>query len=296
MVKYSTTMAEQRSYDAIVVGTGQAAKPLAKSLAESGMRTAIVERDDKVGGSCIVYGCTPTKTMVASARVAHLVNRAGNYGVRTGAVSVDLAKVRERKRAIVDLFSGGSQKGLERQKNVDLIFGEASFVGPHTMRVGDDLELEASKIFLNTGTRPTIPQVQGLSDIPFLTSGSLMELADVPEHLLILGGGYIGVEFSQMFRRFGARVTIIQRGERLLPREDVDVSAAILDILREDGVEVLLSSTLKRVARDGEGATSATITSPADEHELEVSELLIAAGRTPNGGPFEPVGRWRRCR
>ena len=282
MVKYSTTMAEQRSYDAIVVGTGQAAKPLAKSLAKSGMRTAIVERDDKVGGSCIVYGCTPTKTMVASARVAHLVNRAGDYGVRTGAVSVDLAKVRERKRAIVDLFSGGSQKGLERQKNVDLIFGEASFVGPHTMRVGDDLELEASKIFLNTGTRPAIPQVQGLSDIPFLTSGSLMELADVPEHLLILGGGYIGVEFSQMFRRFGARVTIIQRGERLLPREDVDVSAAILEILRADGVEVLLSSTLKRVARDGEGATSATITNPADEQELEVSELLIAAGRTPN--------------
>ena len=275
-------MTEQRSYDAIVVGTGKAGKPLAKSLAKSGMRTAIVERDDKIGGSCIVYGCTPTKTMVASARVAHLVSRADDYGVRTGAVSVDLAKVRERKRAIVDLFSGGSKKGLERQENVDLIFGEASFIGPHTMRVGDDLELEAAKIFVNTGTRSAVPPVQGLSDIPFLTSGSLMELADVPEHLLILGGGYIGVEFSQMFRRFGARVTIIQRAERLLPREDFDVSDAILEILREDGVEVLLSSTLSSVARDGEGATSATIATAAGERELEVSELLIAAGRTPN--------------
>jgi len=265
-----------------VVGTGQAGKPLAKSLANSGRRTAIVERDDMVGGSCVVVGCTPTKTMVASARVAHLVNRAGDYGVRTGAVSVDLAKVRERKRAIVDLFSGGSKKGLERQKNVDLIFGEASFIGPHAMRVGDDLELEAAKIFLNTGTRPAVPPVQGLSDVPFLTSGSLMELADVPEHLLILGGGYIGVELGQMFRRFGARVTIVQRRERLLPREDLDVSDAILEILREDGVEVLFSSTLKRVARDGEGATTATIATAEGEKELEVSELLIAAGRTPN--------------
>lgn len=276
-------MTEKRSYDAIVVGTGQAGKPLAKSLAKSGMRTAIVERDDKVGGSCIVVGCTPTKTMVASARVAHLVHRAGDYGVRTGAVSVDLVKVRERKRAIVDLFSGGSRKGLERQENVDLIFGEASFIGPRTMRVGDEIELGAAKIFLNTGTRSAVPPVQGLSDIPFLTSGSLMELADVPEHLLILGGGYIGVEFSQMFRRFGARVTIVQRRDRLLPREDLDVSDAILEILREDGVEVLLSSTLKRVARDGEGATTATIaTAAGGEKELQVSELLIAAGRTPN--------------
>ena len=285
VVKYFTAMTEKRSYDAIVVGTGQAGKPLAKSLAQSGMRTAIVERDDKVGGSCIVYGCTPTKTMVASARVAHLVNRAGDYGVRTGAVSVDLAKVRERKRAIVDLFSDGGRKRLERQENIDLIFGEASFIGPHAMRVGpigDDLELEAAKIFLNTGTRSAVPPVQGLSDVRFLTSGSLMELADVPEHLLILGGGYIGVEFSQMFRRFGARVTIVQRAERLLPREDFDVSDAILEILREDGVEVLLSSTLSSVARDGEGATSATIATSAGEQQLEVSELLIAAGRTPN--------------
>lgn len=275
-------MTQRRSYDAIVVGTGQAGKPLAKSLAESGMRTAIVESNEKVGGSCVVDGCTPTKTMVASARVAHLVGRAGDYGVRTGTTSVDLAKVRERKRAIVELFSGGSRKGLERQDNLDLIFGEASFSGPRTMRVGDELELEASKIFLNPGTRAAVPPVEGLTDIRFLTSGSLMELDEVPEHLLILGGGYIGVEFGQMFRRFGARVTIVQRAARLLPREDEDVSATVLEILREDGVEVSLSSTLARVARDGEGATTVTIDSEEGTSTLEVSDVLIAAGRTSN--------------
>ncbi len=275
-------MNEQRTYDAIVVGTGQAGKPLAKSLAKSGLRTAIVERDDKVGGSCIVYGCTPTKTLVASARVAHLARRGADYGVVTGPISIDLTRVRERKRAIVDMFSGGSQKGLERQENVELIFGEASFTGAHAMRVGDDLELSADKIFLNTGTRPAVPPIPGLPDVPFLTSGSLMELADVPEHLLIVGGGYIGVEFGQMFRRFGARVTIVQRANRLLPREDDDVTAAILEIFQEDGIEVCLSSTLKRVSRNGEGRTSATIETPDGERQLEVSEILLAAGRAPN--------------
>lgn len=273
---------EKRSYDAIVVGTGQAGKPLAKSLAQKGLRTAIVERDEKVGGSCVVFGCTPTKTMVASARVAHLVARASDYGVDTGSVSVDLSRVRERKRAIVDLFSSGGRKGLERQENVDLIFGEARFSGPRTMLVGEELELTADKIFLNTGTRPAVPSVPGLSDVPFLTSRSIMELADVPEHLLVVGGGYIGVEFGQMFRRFGARVTIVQRADQLLPREDDDVAAAVLEIFREDGIDVRLSSTLKRLARDGEGRTTATIATPDGEQPLEVSEILIAAGRSPN--------------
>jgi pyruvate/2-oxoglutarate dehydrogenase complex dihydrolipoamide dehydrogenase (E3) component len=275
-------MTEPRTYDAIVVGTGQAGKPLAKSLGESGLRTAIVERDDKVGGSCVVYGCTPTKTLVASARVAHLARRAPDYGVMTGPVSVDMTRVRERKRSIVETFSGGSRKGLERQENVELIFGEASFTGPRTMRVDDGLEITADKIFLNTGTRPAIPSVPGLSDVPFLTSGSLMELADVPEHLLIVGGGYIGVEFGQMFRRFGARVTIVQRAAHLLAREDDDISAAVLEIFQEDGIEVCLSSTLKRVSRDGEGRTSATVDTPDGERQLDVSEILLAAGRAPN--------------
>lgn len=275
-------MMEARTYDAIVVGTGQAGKPLAKSLAQDGLRTAIIERDELVGGSCVVFGCTPTKTMVASARVAHLVNRASDYGIDTGTVSVDLSRVRERKRAIVAKFSSGGRKGLERQDNVDLIFGEASFTSPRTMRIGDELELTADKIFLNTGTRPAVPRVPGLSDVPFLTSRSIMELADVPEHLLIVGGGYIGVEFGQMFRRFGSRVTIVQRANQLLPQEDDDVAEAVLEIFQEDGIDACLSSTLKHVARNGEGRTTATVATPDGERKIEVSEILVAAGRSPN--------------
>jgi len=281
-------MPDVSSYDAIVIGTGQAGKPLARSLAQSGQRTAIIERDDKIGGSCIVYGCTPTKTMVASARVAHLAGRAADYGVRVGEVSLDLARVRERKRAIVDMFSGSSRKAIEREDNLELIQGEARFVAPGRIAVGDELELRSEQIFINTGTRPTVPDVPGLADIPFLTSGSVMELDAVPEHLLVIGGGYIGLEFGQMFRRFGSRVTIVQRGPRLLPREDEDVSLAVLDILTEDGVEVLLSSTVSSVARDGEGATRASIAGPSGEVARVVSEVLVAAGRTPNSDALRP--------
>jgi pyruvate/2-oxoglutarate dehydrogenase complex dihydrolipoamide dehydrogenase (E3) component len=281
-------MSEARTYDAVVVGTGQAGKPLAKALASAGLRAAIIERDERVGGSCVVYGCTPTKTMVASARVAHLAQRAGDYGVRTGSVSIDLARVRERKRAIVDLFSEGSRKGLERQENLDLIFGEARFTGPTTLQVDDSLSLTANKIFINTGTRPTMPDIPGLADIPVLTSGSVMELGDVPDHLLIIGGGYIAVEFSQMFRRFGARVSIVQRGTQLLKREDADVAQAVVDVLRADGIEVLLSSQLKSVSRDGEGRTTALIQTPDGEIARQVSDVLAAAGRTPNSDRLMP--------
>ena len=281
-------MSDSRAYDAIIIGTGQAGKPLAKSLAKSGKKTAIIERDDKVGGSCIVYGCTPTKTMVASARVAHLARRASDYGVRTGAIDVELDRVRERKRAIVDLFSGGSRKGLEREENIELIFGEARFTDARRIAIGDELELTAPWIFINTGTKATVPDIEGLADIPSLTSGTVMELDTVPEHLVILGGGYIGIEFGQMFRRFGSAVTIAQRGRQLLPREDEDVAEAIFEILREDGIEILLEATVTGVARDGEGATSITVEAKNGTRVLEASELLVAAGRTPNTGALSP--------
>ncbi len=281
-------MPDSRAYDAIIIGTGQAGKPLAKSFAKSGKKTAIIERDDKVGGSCIVYGCTPTKTMVASARVAHLARRASDYGVRTGAIDVELDRVRERKRAIVDLFSGGSRKGLEREENIELLFGEARFTDARCIAIGDELELTAPWIFVNTGTKPTVPDIEGLADIPFLTSGTVMELDTVPEHLVILGGGYIGVEFGQMFRRFGSAVTIVQRGRQLLPREDEDVAEAIFEIFREDGIDVLLEASVTGVARDGEGATSVTVETKNGTRVLEASELLVAAGRTPNTGALSP--------
>src|SRR2546429_800461 len=197
-------------YDAIIIGAGQAGGPLSTTLAQAGWKTAIIERIH-VGGTCINEGCTPTKTMVASARVAYLAGRGGDYGVRAGELRIDLAKVRERKRAIVDSFRNGSQSRIEKTKNVDLIFGEAEFTGPKSIRVrkkdGGEVSLSAEKFFINAGCRPAAPQIEGLSEIQYLDSTSIMELAAVPEHLLVLGGGYIGLEFGQMFRRFGSRVT-----------------------------------------------------------------------------------------
>ena len=232
-------------YDAIVVGSGQGGTPLCRALAEAGMRTALVERVH-VGGTCINEGCTPTKTMVASARVAYLARRGADYGVQTGSVSVDLKRVRQRKRAIVDKFRNGSQARLEKTENLDLIFGTASFTGTKTLMVrvkdGERL-LSAERIFINAGTRAAVPALEGLKSVPFLDNASIMELESVPEHLVILGGGYIGLEFGQMFRRFGSRVTIVHRGKQLLTREDADVAEEVAEILREDGVEVMLNVT-----------------------------------------------------
>src|ERR1700756_4235179 len=236
---------ESKRYDAIVVGSGQGGNPLAAALAGAGMRTALVEREH-VGGTCINEGCTPTKTMLASARVAYLARRAADYGVHTGELGIDLAKVRERKRAIVDNFRNGSQSRIEKTKNLELIFGEAEFTGPKMILVrkrdGEQLTLTADKFFINAGCRPAVPKIEGLDKISYLDSTSIMELDSVPEHLLVLGGGYIGLEFGQMFRRFGSRVTIVQSGAQLLAGEDKDVAEAVRSILREDGIEVFLNS------------------------------------------------------
>jgi len=270
-------------YDAIVVGSGQGGTPLCRALAEAGMRTALVERVH-VGGTCINEGCTPTKTMVASARVAYLARRGADYGVQTGSVSVDLKRVRERKRAIVDKFRNGSQARLEKTENLDLIFGIASFTGAKTLMVrvkdGERL-LSAERIFINAGTRAAVPPLEGLKSVPFLDNASIMELESVPEHLVILGGGYIGLEFGQMFRRFGSRVTIVHRGEQLLTREDADVAEEVAKILREDGVEVLLSAKTERVSCAGE-RIRVEVRDGSQGRSIEGSHLLVAIGRTPN--------------
>jgi pyruvate/2-oxoglutarate dehydrogenase complex dihydrolipoamide dehydrogenase (E3) component len=271
-------------YDAIVIGSGQGGTPLARELAEAGMRTALVERSH-VGGTCINEGCTPTKTVVASARVAYLARRAADYGVHTGDIQIDLKRVRERKRNIVDSFRNGSQARLEKTPKLDLIFATASFTGPHEIAVhvndGGTRTLTADRVIINAGTRAAIPKLPGLDTVPYLDNASIMELDAVPEHLLILGGGYIGLEFSQAFRRFGSRVTIVQSANQLLTREDADVADEVSKILREDGIEVLLSARAERVAANN-GQIRLDVTSGGQAHTLEGAHLLVAIGRTPN--------------
>ena len=271
-------------YDAIVIGSGQGGTPLSQALAAAGMRTALVEREH-VGGTCINEGCTPTKTMVASGRVAYLARRGADYGVHTGSIRVDMVRVRKRKRNIVDLFRGGSQRRVERTKNLDLLFGHAEFSGPSSIAVRDKKHttrlLTADRFFINAGCRPAVPKIIGLDGVPFLDSTSVMELNAVPEHLLVLGGGYIGLEFGQLFRRLGSRVTIVQSGPSLLAREDPDVASAVADILKEDGIQVLLDARAEKAARHG-SRVHLKIRSGGKMRSLEGSHLLVATGRIPN--------------
>lgn len=272
-------------FDAIIIGTGQGGKPLAGALAQAGWRTAIVERG-RIGGTCVIEGCTPTKTMIASARIAHLARRASDYGVRTGRIDVDLAAVRRRKREIVDLFSDGSKKGIRRHETLELILGEASFVGPHELEVklsdGGMRRLMAPKIFINAGGRPTVPPIPGLGDVDFLDSTSVMELSEVPNHLVILGGGFIGLEFAQMFRRFGSEVTVVERAPRLANREDEDVADAIEQILREDGISVQTAADVERVSPAVGDGIQVEVRAGGAEYSVVGSHLLVAVGRTPN--------------
>jgi pyruvate/2-oxoglutarate dehydrogenase complex dihydrolipoamide dehydrogenase (E3) component len=271
-------------YDAVVIGAGQAGTPLSQALAGAGMRTALVEREH-VGGTCVNEGCTPTKTMVSSARAAYLARRGADYGVRTGDLSMDLSKVRERKRSIVNSFRSGSQSRIEKTANLELIFGEAQCSGERTIRVNSasagEATLTARLVFINAGCRPSIPRLEGLQSVPALDSTSIMELDRVPEHLVVLGGGYIGLEFGQMFRRFGSRVTVVQSGPQLLGREDRDVAEAVLSILRDDGIEVLLDA--KAVRASGSGTqVRLDVESAGTTRQIVGTHLLVATGRIPN--------------
>ena len=267
-------------YDAVVIGAGQAGGPLSTALARAGHRTALIEREH-VGGTCINEGCTPTKTMVASARVAYLARRGADYGVRTGPIEIDMVRVRQRKRDIVESFRSSSERRIVSTPGVDVLRDEARFVGPKVLQVGQD-QITTELIFINTGCRPSQPRIPGLGSVPTLNSTSIMELDTVPEHLLVLGGGYVGLEFGQMFRRFGSQVSIVQRGPRLLAREDADVADAVADILREDGITVLLNTAAARVEPVAGGRVRLVVNSAEGEQLLEGSHLLVAVGRTPN--------------
>jgi pyruvate/2-oxoglutarate dehydrogenase complex dihydrolipoamide dehydrogenase (E3) component len=276
-------------YGAVVIGSGQGGNPLAQVLAQSGRRTALVEREH-VGGTCINEGCTPTKTMIASARVAYLDRRSAEYGIADDTVTVDMIRVRQRKRKIVESFRNGGERRLEKV-GVDLIRGEATFAAPKELEVrlseGGTSRLSADAVFINVGARPSAPPIEGLDSVPTLNSTTIMELDEVPEHLLVLGGGYVGLEFAQMFRRFGSEVTIVQRGPQLLSREDADVAEAVAEVLRDDGVEVLLRTSALRAGR-GDGGIQLTVHTPEGECTLSGSHLLAATGRTPNTDTLNP--------
>ncbi|MEU0498311.1 FAD-containing oxidoreductase [Mycobacterium sp. NPDC006124] len=264
-------------YDAIIVGAGQAGPPLAGRLTAAGQTVAVIERK-LVGGTCVNTGCIPTKTLVASAHVAHSARRSAEYGITTGDVVVDMARVKARK----DQISRGDREGLESwlegMDGCTLVRGHARFEGPHTIRVDDEV-LEADRIFLNVGGRATAPPIPGLDDVDYLTNVGILELDAVPEHLVIIGGSYIGLEFAQMYRRFGARVTVVERGPRVTAREDEDVSAAIQEILEGEGVEVHVGATDMRIVAQPNGFHLF----PRDGADpVSGSHLLVATGRRPN--------------
>lgn len=264
-------------FDAIIVGAGQAGPPLAGRLTAAGQTVAVIERK-LVGGTCVNYGCIPTKALVASAHAAHLARRGGDFGIGTGDVSVDMAVVKARK----DKISGGDREGLENwldgMEGATLIRGHARFEGPHTIRV-DDQVLEADRIFLNVGGRAVAPNMPGLADVDYLTNVGILDLDVVPEHLIIIGGSYIALEFAQMYRRFGAEVTVVEKGPRLTGREDEDVSAAIKDILEAEGIAIVVGADAISFAKQQNGIA---VTPRDGAGPIVGSHVLVAVGRQPN--------------
>jgi len=283
--------AQTTHYDAIVIGSGQGGTPLCQALAKAGMRTALVERSH-VGGTCVNEGCTPTKTMIASGRVAYLARRGADYGVHTEPITVDLARVRQRKRDIVEEFRTRNEKRIKSAPNLDWVFGEASFLDARSIAVrlkdGSQQKITADKFFINAGCRPGKPSFAGLQDVPYLDSTSIMELDTVPEHLLVVGGGYIGVEFGQLFRRFGARVSIVQHASQLLRGEDTDIAAEMQKVLEQDGLEISLNTTVQHVIQIGSEITLALASAGSEPRTVSGSHLLVATGRVPNTDVLNP--------
>lgn len=269
-----------RKFDAIIVGTGQSGPALAERLTQAGMKTAIIERK-LIGGTCVNVGCIPTKTLVASARAAHMARRAAEFGVNiAGPVSVDMRRVKERKDEITGASNQGVTGWLEGMGGLTLIRGHARLESPTTVRVDDEL-LEASQIFLDVGARAFVPDMPGLEKTDYLTNSGMMEIDSLPEHLIIIGGSYIGLEFAQMYRRFGSRVTVVEMQDRLISREDPDVSEAVLDILAQEGVEFRLNAECIAV-ENRDGGVAVGVSCDEDPKEIRGSHLLLAVGRRPN--------------
>jgi len=266
-------------YDAIIIGSGQAGNPLSSALTERGWSVALIEKS-YLGGTCVNTGCTPTKTMIASAQVAHYARNGKKWGVNAAGVSVDLPAIVARKIAVVQNFRSGQQRRVDQHPKLRLYRGVARFLSPGQVQVGDEI-LESDKIFIDTGTRPDPPRLTGIDSAGYLTNESLMELQDIPEHLIILGGGYIGLEFGQMFCRFGSRVTIIHRGGQLLSREDSDVAVALQKALEAEGIEFHLNANSTKVERQ-RAEIVLTVDTTGGSQTFRGSHLLAATGRVPN--------------
>src|SRR6266481_2075933 len=278
-------MPQATHYDAIVIGTSQGGRLLPIALAKAGRNVALIERGH-LGGVCVNVGCTPTKTMVASARVAYLARRGADYGVHTGPISVDMQAVRKRKQGIVEGARSAFESRIKATQGLDLLMGEAHFIAPKTLEVhlknSETQQITAPMIFIDTGDRPEQLAIKGVESVPVLNSTTIMELDTVPEHLFIIGGGYIGLEFGQMFRRFGSQVTLIQRSPRLLMSEDEDVSDAIAKIFREDGITVLTGAVPQQIQSLNGARIQLTVRTSEGEQKLSSSHLLAAIGRVPN--------------
>jgi len=268
-----------QTFDAIIIGAGQAGPSLAGRLTAAGKKVALIERK-LVGGTCVNTGCMPTKAMVASAYAAHLARRGAEYGVVTGEVSIDFAKVMARKDKVRFDARKGNEDWLNGMKGLTFLRGHARFESPTEIRVGDAL-LSAKQIFLNVGGRAVVPDFPGVGDVPYLDNVSMMELTAVPEHLVVIGGSYIGLEFAQMFRRFGSRVTVIEKGPRLIAREDEDVSAAVRDILEREGIQIRTGAECIRFFRQ-EGGVGVGVDCTAGPPDITGSHILLATGRRPN--------------
>jgi pyruvate/2-oxoglutarate dehydrogenase complex dihydrolipoamide dehydrogenase (E3) component len=269
-----------RTFDAIIIGAGQAGPSLAGRLTAAGMTVAIIERH-LFGGTCVNTGCTPTKTLVASAKVAHQARRAAQFGVRLqGEVSVDMPSVKKRKDAVVAASRDGLEGWLRGMERCTVFSGHARFISPREVRI-DDTEISASRMFINVGGRAAVPPMPGIDTVPYLTNTSILELESVPRHLLVVGGSYIGLEFAQMYRRFGSEVTVIEKGLRLIWREDTDVSTAIDSILTAEGVKIRTAAECMSFEKDGEQII-ARIECTAGAPEVAGSHILLAVGRRPN--------------
>ncbi len=290
----------QRHFDAVIIGSGQGGNPLAKATAKHGWKTAMIERRYP-GGTCVNDGCTPSKTVDASARVAYLARRGADFGVNVGDITIDLAKVYERKQSLLMASRKNITKSLETSENSTLLMGQASFAeeqpGDGTYRIdvalndGGTESITADRVFLNTGERPHIPDVEGLKNLPILDSTSMLELKEVPQHLLVLGAGYIALEFAQMYLRFGSQVTVIERGERIAQHEDDDVAECLRGILVEDGLHIMTCSAVTRALGSAGDITLQLMTDDGPV-TLKGTHLLVATGRTPNVEPLhlERVG------